>query len=317
MTAHFERVTWAEPRPIAELLMQAQASDVSVLVVEPQSGDLSSDRVDRTVQQLSAANPIVVTRARASESARLRDLPSLLKLIAVLPVEDLAVMDVNFLASHPDLVSRAKSLCELVLLAAESAAIAIEDVIEVDCLSSPERCISLPHLTTPTSGSRAPWLRAIIQRLKVPAANPVSADLVAVKAGLFLLNDFFEESHSNSQSIEGKGPHHTGDYWHAILHRREPDYANSKYWFRHVGRHPVFADLGRSVAARWSSVPGNSAGPLAPWQDRVVPRGDWDPFAFVDLCAAAEQDLALKPWCEQIQYTEMVLLLDWTWNEMQ
>jgi hypothetical protein len=61
----------------------------------------------------------------------------------------------------------------------------------------------------------------------------------AAKAGLWLLHDFFEESHAISQDL------HTpeGSYWHAILHRREPDPSNAKYWFRQVGRHPVMQQV--------------------------------------------------------------------------
>jgi hypothetical protein len=28
-------------------------------------------------------------------------------------------------------------------------------------------------------------------------------------------------------------------FWHAIMHRREPDAANSKHWWRQVGTLPV------------------------------------------------------------------------------
>jgi hypothetical protein len=58
----------------------------------------------------------------------------------------------------------------------------------------------------------------------------------AVKAGLHLLNDDLDRSHALAQAHEGDK---TYDYWHAIVHRREGDFANAKYWLRQVGRHPV------------------------------------------------------------------------------
>ena len=61
----------------------------------------------------------------------------------------------------------------------------------------------------------------------------------ACLAGLWLRFDFLDESHAISQEI--KTP--TGSFWHGIMHRREPDYDNAKYWFHRVGEHPVFAPL--------------------------------------------------------------------------
>ena len=43
------------------------------------------------------------------------------------------------------------------------------------------------------------------------------------QAGVWLYHDFLDESHQISQEIETPA----GSYWHGILHRREPDYANS------------------------------------------------------------------------------------------
>jgi hypothetical protein len=45
----------------------------------------------------------------------------------------------------------------------------------------------------------------------------------ACLAGLWLYHDFLDESHTISQGL------HTpeGSYWHALMHRREPDFSNS------------------------------------------------------------------------------------------
>lgn len=78
----------------------------------------------------------------------------------------------------------------------------------------------------------------------------------AAHAGLWLYCGFFEESHSIAQDLRTP----EGSYWHAILHRMEPDAWNSGYWFRRVGSHPVFPllaaaaqGLGYSTGDKWSA----------------------------------------------------------------
>ncbi len=71
-------------------------------------------------------------------------------------------------------------------------------------------------------------------RAKIKAACGMLPPLCA--AGLWLRFDVLDESHSISQQDEGDPDH---DFWHAIMHRREPDAWNSKYWWRRVGSHPV------------------------------------------------------------------------------
>jgi hypothetical protein len=63
------------------------------------------------------------------------------------------------------------------------------------------------------------------------------------RAGLWLYFDFLDETHRISQEIETAD----GGFWHAIMHRREPDADNSKYWWHRVGKHPVL-DLLREHA---------------------------------------------------------------------
>lgn len=74
-------------------------------------------------------------------------------------------------------------------------------------------------------------------RGKITAAERGLTD--ACRAGLWLAFDFLDESHAISQELGTA----EGSYWHALMHRREPDYWNSKYWFRRVGSHPVLEQL--------------------------------------------------------------------------
>lgn len=163
-----------------------------------------------------------------------------------------------------------------------------------------------PKLVPDRPSSRNRWIADSIRSMDAAClpGQDSSVDAVAVRAGLLLWHDFLDESHELSQSIEGQGTHRTGDYWHAIMHRREPDYGNAKYWFRRVGTHPVF----ESLAARGERLAGRADHPLL---ERLTPGGKWDPHAFIDACAAAEtshdaeQTLLLR----RFQADEMLLLL--------
>ncbi|GJJ14863.1 hypothetical protein Clacol_009131 [Clathrus columnatus] len=61
-----------------------------------------------------------------------------------------------------------------------------------------------------------------------------------VKAGpaLHLLNDDMERCHNIAQGREGNP---TFDYMHAVLHRREQDYWNSKWWINRIS-HPLWKE---------------------------------------------------------------------------
>ena len=61
-----------------------------------------------------------------------------------------------------------------------------------------------------------------------------------MKIGLHLLNDDLAASHALSQQHEGQP---LADHWHAIIHRREGDYGNSRYWFGRVGRSPLLVEV--------------------------------------------------------------------------
>jgi hypothetical protein len=130
------------------------------------------------------------------------------------------------------------------------------------------------------------------------APEPVRrADLGgACLAGLWLYHDFLDESHGLSQNIDTPD----GSYWHGLMHRREPDYSNAAYWFRRVGRHPVFEALAPAAAelARTSA------------PDVTVP-APWDPFWFIDFCeACARGKQRAEQFARLVQRREWELLFD-------
>lgn len=123
-------------------------------------------------------------------------------------------------------------------------------------------------------------------------------------SAVWLYHNYLDESHEISQSIDTP----TGALLHGIMHRREPDYGNAKYWFRRVGSHPIFGELAEAAALLAERRPDRDAG-LPAMND------GWDPFAFVDLVEACEQgDNAADDLCQQIQMREWWLLFDHCFN---
>jgi hypothetical protein len=143
--------------------------------------------------------------------------------------------------------------------------------------------------------------KPLLQELEVelPKIAKDRACAQACVSGLWLYHDFLDEAHANAQHLVDTD----GSYWHAILHRREPDYANAKYWFRRVRTHPILAELTTS-AATLAKDAGTPAG-----SEFLLRQRTWTPADFVDLCqAAARGPDALNLLCRRIQKREWELL---------
>jgi hypothetical protein len=145
--------------------------------------------------------------------------------------------------------------------------------------------LAVEHPVSLGPGAPAESLRAQIKSAcaTVPPAGA---------AGLWLRFDFLDESHAISQDDEGNPDR---DFWHAIMHRREPDPGNSKYWWRRAGKHPVLTQL----------------------RDRAPDVGYTftSPEAFVDFCAKVrDSGSAEEETAKRVQALEWDLLFAWCFD---
>ena len=129
--------------------------------------------------------------------------------------------------------------------------------------------------------------------------RPRKAELI--RSLILLWHDHLEPSHEISQ-----GEHNPdGSLVHAIMHRREPDYSNAKYWWRSTGDHECFPDIATKVEALVTD-DTDLAG-------QILGDGDWDPYAFTDAVASGIREAEDSPrhqLLKQIQRAETDAVLE-------
>ena len=146
-------------------------------------------------------------------------------------------------------------------------------------------------------GELSQKLDEALRQTKLPAGNEQ-----LIRALVLLWHDHLDAAHSIAQSVENS----EGAFVHGIIHRREPDYGNAKYWFRRVGKHPAFRVLASWVTASFDAKSKSAL------REELVPRGEWDAFAFIDACERAASQPASDPlqrFLRKIQRAETETLL--------
>jgi hypothetical protein len=152
----------------------------------------------------------------------------------------------------------------------------------------------------PLAGAQCSSAEALakLKATSAPKLFPRSRAPEAALAGLYLYFSCWTEAHEIAQDIGSP----EGGYWHAIVHRQEPDDWNSAYWFRQAGQHPIFPALAKAASAIG-----------------IETDSSWDPPAFIELCtrARALPGSDLERQCLEVQRAEWQLLFRYCAGEAE
>lgn len=121
--------------------------------------------------------------------------------------------------------------------------------------------------------------------------------LPLLRGGLLYAVDALDPAHRIFQDEKSD----LGSYWHGMMHRREGDFDNARYWFRRAGRLPFFEALHRA-ASEYSGLMGRQS--------------TWDPYLFTGECEQAKYGAEEKTTeLGRLQRTEWEALFDYCWRQ--
>jgi hypothetical protein len=118
-----------------------------------------------------------------------------------------------------------------------------------------------------------------------------------VRGALYCVVDALDPAHRVFQDDSSN----LGSYWHGVMHRKEADYDNARYWFRRAGVLPPF-DKMRAAA-----------GDASP---NMARQETWDPYLFTGLCEQQKfgaEELTAE--CLALQRAEFEVLFDYCWRQ--
>ncbi len=126
-------------------------------------------------------------------------------------------------------------------------------------------------------------------RARRPAPSGRVQDLLHALA--LLWHDRHDAAHELVQAREGDPD---ADLLHALLHRREGDYGNARYWFAAAGAHALYAAAALAAPARALGVAAGS--------------GALDPVLMVEAVRAALAGERARAPVEALQHREFAAL---------
>ncbi len=161
------------------------------------------------------------------------------------------------------------------------------------------------------------YLRGVSVEKLLSSVNAVPGKLVL--AALMNKNDDLESCHSICQKVGQDSL--CGNYWHGIVHRREPDFENARGWFRKSEGLPAYQDIFKDVLGflqRVLQMPeyGEAREKALSFMQHLRARGTWDPVYMVDMCEACARsgDEREERMLEEVQEVEFNTMFNWTYR---
>jgi hypothetical protein len=132
---------------------------------------------------------------------------------------------------------------------------------------------------------------------KLAGELKVGETLAIVRGGLLYAVDALDTAHRIFQDA----PDDLGSYWHGMMHRREGDFDNARYWFRRAGALPFFGALHRASSE---------------FSPDMARQASWDPYLFTGQCEQARHGAEeLVSEMARLQRTEFDAIFDYSWRE--
>jgi hypothetical protein len=165
-----------------------------------------------------------------------------------------------------------------------------------------DRILLQPYLldklcpTEPLSWELVPRLREAKDEALAGETALTAQGVALVRGALYYAIDALDPGHRIFQDE----PSDLGSYWHGMMHRREGDFDNARYWFRRAGKLAFFNQLHREAGEH---------------SEIISRQVNWDPYLFAGECEqarfGAEPDKALPA----VQQAEFDAVFAYTWRK--